>query len=39
VGVPPERIHPTIWPTPVLHEGDGLAFDILGSRLQTLEPI
>jgi hypothetical protein len=25
-----ERIRPTIWPTPVLHEGDDLAFDILG---------
>ena len=25
-----ERIRPTIWPTPVLNEGDGLAFDILG---------
>ena len=24
-----ERIRPTIWPTPVLHEGDDLAFDIL----------
>ncbi|HOQ47917.1 MAG TPA: hypothetical protein PK157_21590 [Bryobacteraceae bacterium] len=25
-----ERIRPTIWPTPVLNEGDDLAFDILG---------
>ena len=25
-----ERMRPTIWPTPVLHEGDDLAFDILG---------
>jgi hypothetical protein len=25
-----EGIRPTIWPTPVLHEGDDLAFDILG---------
>jgi hypothetical protein len=25
-----ERLRPTIWPTPVLHEGDDLAFDILG---------
>jgi hypothetical protein len=24
-----ERIRPTIWPTPVLNEGDDLAFDIL----------
>jgi hypothetical protein len=24
-----ERIRPTIWPTPVLYEGDDLAFDIL----------
>jgi hypothetical protein len=24
-----ESIRPTIWPTPVLHEGDDLAFDIL----------
>ena len=24
-----ERIRPTVWPTPVLHEGDDLAFDIL----------
>ncbi|MGC8884513.1 MAG: hypothetical protein ACP5UT_16915 [Bryobacteraceae bacterium] len=24
-----ERIRPTIWPTPVLHEGNDLAFDIL----------
>ena len=24
-----ERIRPTIWPTPVMHEGDDLAFDIL----------
>jgi hypothetical protein len=24
-----ERIRPTIWPTPVLREGDDLAFDIL----------
>jgi hypothetical protein len=24
-----ERVRPTIWPTPVLHEGDDLAFDIL----------
>ncbi len=24
-----ERVPPTIWPTPVLHEGDDLAFDIL----------
>jgi hypothetical protein len=25
-----ERLRPTVWPTPVLHEGDDLAFDILG---------
>jgi hypothetical protein len=25
-----ERIRPAIWPTPVLNEGDDLAFDILG---------
>jgi len=25
-----ERLRPTIWPTPVLHEGDDLVFDILG---------
>jgi hypothetical protein len=25
-----ERVRPTIWPTPVLNEGDDLAFDILG---------
>jgi hypothetical protein len=25
-----ERIRPTIWPTPVLYEGNDLAFDILG---------
>ena len=24
-----ERIRPTIWPTPILREGDDLAFDIL----------
>jgi len=24
-----ERMRPTIWPTPVLYEGDDLAFDIL----------
>jgi hypothetical protein len=24
-----ERVRPTIWPTPVLNEGDDLAFDIL----------
>jgi hypothetical protein len=24
-----ERIRPTIWPTPILYEGDDLAFDIL----------
>jgi hypothetical protein len=24
-----ERIRPTVWPTPVLHEGDDLAFDTL----------
>lgn len=26
-----ERVRPTIWPMPVLHEGDDLAFDILGA--------
>jgi hypothetical protein len=25
-----ERVRPTIWPMPVLHEGDDLGFDILG---------
>jgi len=25
-----ERVRPTIWPTPILNEGDDLAFDILG---------
>ena len=25
-----ERIRPTIWPTPILNEGDDMAFDILG---------
>ncbi|MGH9720312.1 MAG: hypothetical protein ACRD8O_08870 [Bryobacteraceae bacterium] len=24
-----ERVRPTIWPTPILREGDALAFDIL----------
>ncbi|MBL8227259.1 MAG: hypothetical protein JNL98_02225 [Bryobacterales bacterium] len=24
-----ENVRPTIWPTPILHEGDALAFDIL----------
>jgi hypothetical protein len=24
-----ERVRPTIWPTPILYEGDALAFDIL----------
>jgi hypothetical protein len=28
-----ERIHPTIWPAPVLHEGDDLASDVLGVAL------
>lgn len=28
-----ERIRPTIWPTPVLNEGDDLAFDILAVAL------
>jgi hypothetical protein len=26
---PGERVRPTIWPTPILREGDDLAFDIL----------
>lgn len=26
-----ERVRPTIWPTPILHEGDDLAFDILAT--------
>lgn len=25
----PERVRPAIWPTPIMNEGDDLAFDIL----------
>jgi hypothetical protein len=28
-----EKVRPTIWPTPILNEGDDLAFDILAVAL------